>query len=99
MLALALPGVAIFLLFGYLPLLGNVIAFQDYLPFLGIAHSPWVGLDNVVDMFHDRFFWRSVENTLVITAVQLLFYFPAPLLLALFLHSIMSPAVRRFMQS
>ena len=99
MLALALPGVATLLLFAYLPLFGNIIAFQDYLPFLGIANSPWVGLDNIVDMIRDRFFWRSVENTCVITAVQLLFYFPAPLLLALFLHSIMSPAIRRFMQS
>ena len=41
-----LPGVLYFLIFNYLPLLGNVIAFQQYSPFLGFQGSPWVGLDN-----------------------------------------------------
>src|SRR5690606_41562504 len=46
MLLLALPGALIFIVFSYLPLLGNVIAFQDYLPFIGIADSPFVGFEN-----------------------------------------------------
>src|SRR4051812_664997 len=45
-LALVAPGVLYFLTFYYLPLFGYVIAFQDYLPFLGFVESPWVGLDN-----------------------------------------------------
>ena len=40
-----LPGLVYFIVFRYVPLLGNVIAFQDYSPFLGFD-SPWVGLDN-----------------------------------------------------
>ena len=42
----ALPGVLTLLVFHYVPLLGNVIAFKDYQPYLGIADSPWVGFDN-----------------------------------------------------
>jgi putative aldouronate transport system permease protein len=98
MLALAAPGVAYFLVFYYLPLLGYVIAFQDYQPFLGFD-SPWVGTKNFADMLRDPRFWQAVINTIQITVLQLVLYFPAPLLLALMLNSIMSVRVRRFVQN
>src|SRR5690348_7695488 len=41
-----LPGVIYFLLFYYLPLLGNIVAFQDYSPYLGFFRSAWVGWAN-----------------------------------------------------
>jgi len=46
MYSLVAPGLVFFLVFRYLPLLGNVIAFQDYSPFLGFWDSPWIGLNN-----------------------------------------------------
>ena len=46
MLLLVLPGFLFFVLFHYVPLLGNVIVFQDYQPYLGFRGSPWVGLGN-----------------------------------------------------
>ena len=46
MLLLGIPGALALLLFHYLPLLGNVIAFQDYQPYLGITESEWVGFSN-----------------------------------------------------
>jgi putative aldouronate transport system permease protein len=75
-----------------------VIAFQDYQPFLGFD-SPWVGLKNFTDMLKDARFWQAVNNTLQITILQLILYFPAPLGLALMLNSIMSLRVRRIVQN
>jgi putative aldouronate transport system permease protein len=98
MLALAAPGVLYFLFFYYLPLLGYVIAFQDYQPFLGFE-SPWVGWDNFRDMARDPKFWQAVSNTIQITVLQLVLYFPAPLALALMLNGIISTRVRRFVQT
>src|SRR5436305_1688986 len=49
--ALILPGVVYFLIFYYLPLLGNVVAFQNYSPYLGFFRSPWTGLDNFNAVF------------------------------------------------
>ena len=98
MLALAAPGVVYFAVFHYLPLLGYVIAFQDYQPFLGFD-SPYVGMKNFSDMVRDARFWQAVNNTLQITILQLVLYFPAPLGLALMLNSIMSVRVRRFVQN
>jgi putative aldouronate transport system permease protein len=98
MLLFVLPGVIYFILFGYLPLLGNIIAFEDYLPFVGFS-SPFVGFDNFASMINDTAFWQALSNTIIITILQLVFYFPAPIMLALLMQSVISTKVRRIIQS
>ncbi len=100
LLILALPGIGILLLFEYIPLLGNVIAFKDYQPFLGIAESPWVGFQNFLVLLRgDQQFLNALTNTLIITGLQVLFVFPAPIVLALLLNSLLSERVKRLVQS
>lgn len=99
MYLLILPGVFYFVVFQYLPLLGNVIAFQDFSPFLGFFDSPWVGFDNFTRLFKDPDVGIAVTNTLIISFLQILFAFPTPIALALLLNSIISERVRRFVQS
>ena len=99
MLLMVAPGVVYFIVFHYLPLLGYIIAFQDYLPFLGFADSPFVGLANFQAMVGDGAFWQAVSNTLQIALLQIIFYFPAPICLALMLTGIVSTKVRRVIQS
>jgi putative aldouronate transport system permease protein len=92
------PGLVYFLIFRYLPLLGNVIAFQDYSPFLGFG-SPWTGLENFAKLFVDPDLGTAIANTLEISLLQLILFFPAPIALALLLNSIIDDRVKRFMQS
>ncbi|MFE6038633.1 ABC transporter permease [Streptomyces sp. NPDC056452] len=99
LLLLMAPGVVFFLIFQYGALFGNVIAFKDYMPFLGVVDSPWVGLANFRTLFGEAAFWDAALNTVVLSLVQLVFYFPVPLALALLLHSLMQGRVRRFVQS
>ncbi|MCA1644835.1 MAG: ABC transporter permease subunit [Chloroflexi bacterium] len=99
MLLFIAPGVLFFILFRYLPLLGNIIAFEDYLPFLGFFDSEFVGWANFQAMFSDTAFWQALSNTITITLLQLVFYFPAPIALALLLQGVMSTRVRRIIQS
>ncbi|PZG01805.1 polysaccharide ABC transporter ATP-binding protein [Micromonospora deserti] len=100
LLILALPGIAILALFEYTPLLGNVIAFKDYQPYLGIADSPWVGLRNFLVIFSgDPQFLNALRNTLIITVLQVVFVFPAPIALALLLNSLLSERIKRIVQS
>jgi putative aldouronate transport system permease protein len=94
-----LPGAAFFLVFAYAPMLGNVVAFQDYSPFRGIAGSPWVGVANFTVLFEDPAVLQALRNTLVIALLQLAFAFPAPIALALLLHSLLSERVRRMVQT
>lgn len=100
MLLLALPGISVILVFQYAALAGNVIAFQDYQPFLGIERSLWVGLDNFRILFDgDPKFISALQNTLIITALQTVLVFPAPIALALVLNGLLSDRVKQLVQS
>ena len=100
LLLMALPGLALLLAFHYLPLLGNLIAFQEYLPFVPLGRSAWVGFDNFAVIFNgDPEFLNALKNTLLITLVQVIFVFPAPIALALLLNSLLSERIKRIVQS
>jgi putative aldouronate transport system permease protein len=99
LLLLAAPALLYFVVFHYGSLFGNALAFQDYVPFLGLRDSAWIGLANFERMFGDPAFWNAVANTLLIAVLQLVFFFPAPLGLAVLLHSIVGDVLRRFVQS
>ncbi|MEV6817076.1 sugar ABC transporter permease, partial [Micromonospora sp. NPDC051296] len=96
LLAMVAPGFVILLVFSYVPILGNVIAFQDYNPYLGsnpleaFLHSDWIGFGQFQLLFEDPAFWDAFRNTLAITAFQLVFFFPLPIVLAIMLHNLLS---------
>ncbi|RCK69822.1 sugar ABC transporter permease [Desertihabitans brevis] len=96
---MTLPAIALLAVFAYLPMLGNIAAFQYYSPYSGFFNSPFVGLDNFARVFTNPAFLNAVLNTLTITAFQLVFFFPIPIALALLLNSVISPRVRVFIQS
>ncbi|SDR31933.1 ABC transporter permease [Thermostaphylospora chromogena] len=99
LLLMTAPAIGLLVVFYYVPILGSVIAFQDYSPYVGIKDSPWVGLANFQWLLLDEGFWDAVLNTLSITTFQLVFYFPVPIMLAILLDSIMHPKLRLFIQS
>ena len=99
MLVLMIPGALCLLLFFYVPILGNVIAFQEYYPFITIPEAEWVGLWNFIDLFGDEQFLIALRNTLVLAAVQLALFFPVPIVLALIVDSMMTPRFRKVFQS
>ncbi|WGM20308.1 ABC transporter permease subunit [Paenarthrobacter sp. OM7] len=100
LLLLAVPGILALLVFQYIPLLMNVIAFQDFQPFLGITSSPFVGFDNFRVIFNgDPAFLSALSNTLILTLIQVVFVFPLPIALALLLNSFMSEKWKQTIQS
>ncbi|WP_432120104.1 ABC transporter permease [Streptomyces sp. bgisy032] len=99
LLLMVLPGLLLFLVFHYLPLLGHVIAFQDYVPFIGIPDSPFVGLQNFETLFADPAFWNAVRNTLVITLLNLVLFFPVPIAIALLLDSLFHERIKGLIRS
>ena len=97
---MGLPGLALVLLFHYVPLAGNVIAFKDYRPYLTIWESPWVGLQNFHVIFDgDPAFLNALRNTLIISLLQIVVVFPVPIAVALLLNSLLSERLRRLVQS
>jgi putative aldouronate transport system permease protein len=98
LLLMVLPVVVLLGVFHYFPTLGNVIAFQDYSPYVGIRGSEFIGFDNFSRMFSEPAFWQAAANTLTITVVQLVFFFPIPIALALLLNSVLSAKLRNVIQ-
>ncbi|MER8069983.1 ABC transporter permease subunit [Streptomyces sp. NPDC094034] len=105
LILMTLPALLLVLVFSYLPILGNVVAFQDYDPYLSdngfvaILESPWVGVDQFARIFGDSAFWAAVRNTLVLFFLQLVLYFPVPILFALLINSLVRPRVRAVAQA
>lgn len=96
---LVFPGVVYFILFKYIPMYGIVIAFQDYNPFLGMFSSPWVGFNHFERLFHYADFWRIFRNTIVISLLNLAFFFPAPIILSLLLNEVRHYIYKRTVQT
>lgn len=96
---LILPGLLYFLVYRYLPMLGLVIAFKDFNPFVGILDSPWVGLKHFRTIFADAEVLRVLRNTLYISLMQILIAFPVPLILALMLNEVRNQVYKRVTQS
>ncbi len=99
LLLMTLPALALLVVFSYLPMFGIVTAFQSYDIYSGFSASPFVGLAQFERLMTDPVFWHALENTLVLSAVQLVLYFPIPIALALLLNSILSGKVRSFVQA
>ena len=100
MLLLAIPGMAVIFAFQYYPLYGNVIAFQDFQPYLGIGKSLWNGVENFAVVVNgDPEFLNAVKNTLILTLIQTVIVFPAPIVVAITLHTLLSNRLRQLVQS
>ena len=93
------PGVIFYILFRYMPMWGNLIAFQDYSPFKGVMKSKWVGLENFLIFFRSAYFWRLMKNTLLISTYGIVFSFPLPIIFALLLYEVKYTKFRSVIQS
>ncbi|PZM63850.1 ABC transporter permease [Paenibacillus dendritiformis] len=94
-----LPVVAYYAIFHYGPMYGIQIAFKDYSPALGFLDSPWVGFKYFEEFFNSHFFWRIVRNTLLLSLYELIFSFPAPIILALMLNELRHQLFKRAVQT
>ena len=94
-----LPGILYFILFRYVPMGGLVIAFKNYTPFKGIWGSDWVGLAQFKKFFDTPDFMRLLRNTLGISVLQLILYFPMPIILSLFLNELRNDKYKRLIQT
>lgn len=96
---LALPAIAWYIVFCYMPMGGLTLAFKSFKTRLGILASPWNGTTNFESLFRDPAFFRSVGITLWINFIELLLCFPAPILLALMLNELRMRRYKKLLQT
>ena len=94
-----LPGIIYYIIFHYVPMYGIIIAFKDFKLGLGILGSEWVGFENFMRFFSHPHFGRLVKNTLLLNIYGLLWSFPAPIILALFLNEIRNLTYKKVVQT
>ncbi|WP_028552656.1 ABC transporter permease [Paenibacillus sp. UNC451MF] len=99
LLMLLLPGLAYFIIFKYVPMWGVLLAFKNYQPFVGFFKSEWIGMDNFRQFFNDPIFFRLMKNTLLLGLYDMVFFFPAPIILALLLNEVRKSFYKRFIQT
>lgn len=94
-----LPTIIWFLVFLYKPMYGLQIAFKDYSIFRGVDGSPWIGWEHFETLFSNDQFIRAVKNTITISFYNLLFGFPAPIILALMFNEVLHASYKRTAQT
>ena len=94
-----IPVLAFFLIFAYLPMFGLVMAFQNYTPRGGFLHSEFVGFKQFADFFGSIYFGRLLRNTLMISVLNLIFGFPAPIIFALLLNEVNNKWFKKSIQT
>jgi putative aldouronate transport system permease protein len=96
LLLLLMPALVYFLIYHFIPISGMVMAFQDYRIF---GKSPFVGLKHFRILFSSPAFMQVMRNTLIISFMKIVLFFPLPIIFALMLNEVRSSILRKFIQS
>lgn len=99
MYLLFLPLLVFYAIFLYAPMYGVTLAFKSYDYLGGILGSPWIGLENFRQLLEHPEFMQAFQNTLIISFGRLVFEFPIPIILALFINEIRGTGYKRVMQT
>ncbi len=97
--ALMVIPLVYYVIFRYVPMVGNVIAFRRFRSGGGIFGVKWVGLRYFKQFMGDQSFWRAFRNTLSLNLLYLLFRFPLTLIFALLLNEIKNIYWKKFVQT
>jgi len=88
-----------FVIFKYAPMYGLLLAFKDFKIAKGILGSPWTGLKYFKEFLSNPYSYKLIRNTVLLRVYQILFGFPAPIILALLLNELRNEKFKRFVQT
>lgn len=95
---LLLPGLVFLIIFRYIPIFGNVIAFMDYNPY-DASQNVWVGLKHFQDLLSRPQFLQVFGNTLYISILKMVCGFPIPIILALMMNEMKNLKFKKVAQT
>lgn len=96
---LFIPVLIYYIVFQYGSMFGLIIAFENYKPRLGFFKSPFVGLTHFKNFINDYYFKRTLLNTIRISVTNLIFTFPCPIILAIFISELRSRKYSKIVQT
>ncbi len=87
------------LVFRYIPMIGNIIAFRRFRPGGSILGDEWVGFTYFQMFINNQQFWTVFWNTALLGGITLIICFPLPIVLALMLNELRSSRFKRVVQT
>lgn len=88
-----------YIIFRYVPMFGNIIAFRKYRAGSSIFGDEWSGLKYFKQFMGDNNFWRAFANTLLLNGKYLLISFPVTIIFALLMNEIKNVHYKKFVQT
>ena len=86
-------------IFYYLPLVGWLMAFQQYKPKDGLLHSKFIGMAKFQQLFTDVTFLQTLRNTLAMGVINLVATFITAIVFAILLNEIVSKGGKKVVQT
>ena len=93
------PFIIWFLVFQYKPMMGLIMAFQDFNVYKGISGSEFIGLENFKAFLTSPYFYVTFKNTIMLSIYGLVFEFPFAIILALMLNEVKNKYFKSFVQT
>jgi putative aldouronate transport system permease protein len=91
--------IAYYIIFKYIPMAGNIIAFRKYKGGANIFGTTWVGFRYFNQFLKDESFWKAFANTLRLSISYIAIRFPATLIFALLINEIKTIAAKKVVQT
>lgn len=96
---ICIPMIVYVAIFAYYPMYGVIVSFMDYIPGAPILGSKWVGLKYFVEFLNSPDLGSILRNTLAISGLNIVFGFPAPIILALLLNELRNKHFKKVVQT
>ncbi|GHU65595.1 sugar ABC transporter permease [Clostridia bacterium] len=97
--AMAAIPLVYFVIFKYVPMAGNILAFRKFRAGASPFGVDWIGMKNFQRFLGDKSFWRAFRNTLITSSLNLLFNFPVPIIFALLLNELRRLKFKKLVQT
>ncbi|WP_105617209.1 ABC transporter permease [Vallitalea okinawensis] len=96
---ICIPLIIWVFIFAYIPMYGVLMAFVKFVPGRSIMESDWIGLQYFIQFFSSPDFLMVMRNTLAISGLNILFGFPAPIILALLFNELRLSKFKKTVQT
>ena len=94
-----LPGIVLGIVFSIVPLVGIIMAFENYNSALGMFKSQWVDVYNFRLLFARDDFWTATANTMIIAFYKLVLNSVLSILLALLINEVRNKHLKKSVQT
>lgn len=93
------PGLFFLILFSYIPMVGVIMAFQDFVPAKGLFGSEFVGLKHFIYMFQLPDIGKIIRNTVVIALGKMILGMVIAIAFAILLNEIRIKFMKKTVQT